>query len=245
VAGSVDAATVFAAGAEAFDCWARGSSPAENAASARQEKPQALFVEDSDSQVHLQVAFRGFARPDRRIMATRLLRRILCGGGCSRLHLLLREELGIIYSVDASISAYEETGSFAIELSTAPENLCRAVAEVLRETLRLAAEPVGEKELQRIKQGYFFDLEYSRDSTYEMQVRYGWGELMGLVRHIDEDRAEAEAIDAEILRSTARELFAPRNLNLVAVGPWQAPARKEVEKLLAKYEKEWQQQIEG
>ncbi len=239
VAGSVDAAAVFAAGAVAFGRWGGPPAPEGRPAIARQEKPQALFVEDSDSQVHLQVAFRGFARPDRRIMATRLLRRILCGGGCSRLHLLLREELGIIYSVDASISAYEETGSFAIELSTAPENLSRAVAEVLGETVRLAVEPVGEEELQRIRQGYFFDLEYSRDSTYEMQVRYGWGDLMELVRHIEEDRAEAAAIDAEAIQSTARELFAPRNLNLIAVGPWQAKARKEVEKLLAKYEREW------
>ncbi len=242
-AGNVDAATTFAAGAEAFGEWGGPQAPESAKALSRQGQPQALFVEDSDSQVHLQVAFRGFARPDRRIMATRLLRRILCGGGCSRLHLLLREELGIIYSVDASISAYEETGSFAIELSTAPENLSRAVAEVLRETMRLAVEPVGEEELQRIGQGYFFDLEYSRDSTYEMQVRYGWGELMGLVRHIEEDRAEAAAIGAESLQATARELFAPCNLNLVAVGPWQAKARKEIEKLLAKYERDWQRQF--
>lgn len=239
VAGSVDAAGVFAAGAEAFGLWGGGPTPVGATAISHQERPQSLYVEDSDSQVHLQVAFRSFARPDRRIMATRLLRRILCGGGCSRLHLLLREELGIIYSVDAAISAYEETGTFAIELSTAPENLIRAVAEVLGETARLAAEPVGEEELRRIRQGYFFDLEYSRDSTYEMQARYGWGELMGLVRHIEEDRDEAAAIDAEILQATARELFAPHNLNLIAVGPWQAKTRKEVEKLLAKYEQEW------
>jgi predicted Zn-dependent peptidase len=243
VAGSVETAAVFAAGEVAFGSWGGGPAPGGATAIGRQEKPQTLFVEDSDSQVHLQVAFRGFARPDRRIMATRLLRRILCGGGCSRLHLLLREELGIIYSVDASISAYEETGSFAIELSTAPENLSRAVAEVLRETVRLAAEPVGGEELRRITQGYFFDLEYSRDSTYEMQVRYGWGELMGLVRHLDEDRAEAAALDAEALRATARELFAPRNLNLIAVGPWQAPVRNEVEQLLARYEQEWQRKF--
>ncbi len=66
---------------------------------------------------------------------------------------------------------------------------------------------------------------------------------MRLVRHIEEDRAEASAIDAEVLQATARELFAPRNLNLVAVGPWQAKVRKEVEKLLAKYERDWQLQF--
>ena len=95
--------------------------------------------------------------------------------------------------------------------------------------------------MQRIKSAYRFDLEYSRDSCYEMQVRYGWGELMGLVRTIEEDEAEAAAIDGEAIRSTAEALFAPHNLNLVAVGPLKASLRREVEKLLHAYEKEWQE----
>jgi predicted Zn-dependent peptidase len=169
-------------------------------------------------------------------MASRLIRRILCGGGSSRLHLTLRERLGIVYSVDASISAYEETGSFAIELSAVRENLTLAITEVLRETGRLAVEHVPEDELARIRQGYIFDLEYSRDSAYEMQARYGWGELMGMLRQIEEDRAEAEMVDAEAVRSAALALFAPQNLNLVAVGPWKGSVRKEVDKILKKYE---------
>jgi predicted Zn-dependent peptidase len=172
-------------------------------------------------------------------MASRLMRRILCGGGSSRLHLKLREQLGIVYSVDASIAAYEETGSFAFELSTVPKNLSLAVTELLGEIRRLAIELVPADELLRVKRGYYFDLEYSRDSAYEMQVRYGWGELMGLVRDIEEDRAEAELVDAEAIRSTARALFAPRNMNLAAVGPWKGPIRKEVDRILKMYEKEF------
>jgi predicted Zn-dependent peptidase len=172
-------------------------------------------------------------------MATRLLRRMLCGSGSSRLNLNLRERLGIVYSVDASISAYEETGSFAIELSTAPENLSLAVAEVLRETMKMAREPAAQEEVLRVKGGYYYDLDYSRDSSYEMQVRYGWGELMGLVRSIEEDQAEAAALDGEAIRATAAAIFAPRNLNLVAVGPWKPAGRREVERIVADYEKEW------
>jgi predicted Zn-dependent peptidase len=239
VTGDVKAESALAVAAEAFGAWSGPSSHAVLPPSARQSGPQTVFVKDSDSQVHLQIAFRGFARQDRRIMTCRMLRRILCGGGSSRLHLSLREQLGIVYSVDASISAYEETGSFAVELSTAPENLSLAVSEVLRETMRLTFEPVQAEELLRVKRGYFFDLEYSRDSAYEMQVRYGWGELMGQVRHIEENRAEAELVDAGTIRSTAASLFAPHNLNLVAVGPWKGSVRKDVEKLLKKYEKEF------
>ena len=241
MAGSISAEVAFAACEEAFSAWSGTPVSPLVPANGDQTAPRTLFVDDSDSQVHLQIAFRGFARPDSRIMTTRLLRRVLCGSGSSRLNLLLREKLGIVYSVDAGISAYEETGSFAIELSTAPENLTLAVGEVLRETMRAASELMPPEELERIRQGYLFDLDFSRDSCYEMQVRYGWGELMGLVRHIEEDKAAAEAIDSEALRAAATALFSPRNLNLVAVGPVTAARRKEVAKLVKGYEKGWDQ----
>lgn len=235
IAGALRAEAAFAACEAAFGSWSGMEAPPASPAPSCQDVPQHQFVEDSDSQVHLQIAFRGFARYDTRLMAARLIRRILCGGGSSRLHLSLREKLGIVYSVDASISAYEETGSFAIELSTAPENLVRAAKEVLLETGRLARDQMPTDELLRIKQGYFFDLGYSRDSTYEMQVRYGWGELMGLVRSIEEDQAEAVEIDEEVIRDTAGGLFSRHNLNLIAVGPCGTKAKKEIAALLDEY----------
>lgn len=238
-AGSHDRERYFAACREFFSGWSGADPLPPIPADALQEEPQSLFVKDSDSQVNLQITFRSFARPDRRLMGLRLMRRILCGGGSSRLHLSLREKLGIVYSVDASLSAYQETGAFAVELATAPENLALAVSEVLREVKSLAFEEVSATELARVKDGYFYDLEYSSDSTYEMQVRYGWGELMEMVRSIDEDRVEAAAITPAEIAQSARLLFAPHNLNLVAVGPWKAASRRTVEKLIKAYRKDW------
>ncbi|QXE90491.1 insulinase family protein [Geomonas subterranea] len=238
-AGRHDPAQFFEACERYFAGWSGGAAIPPVPANQVQQEPCSLFVKDSDSQVNLQIAFRGFARQDKRLMGLRLIRRILSGGGSSRLHLSLREKLGIVYSVDASLSAYEETGAFAIELATAPENLVLAVSEVLREVKSLAFEEVGEAELARVKEGYFYDLEYSADSTYEMQVRYGWGELMSLIRSIDEDRAEAAAVGAEELKHTAHALFAPKNLVVAAVGPWKAPAKRAVEKLIREYRKAW------
>jgi predicted Zn-dependent peptidase len=238
-AGKHDAERFFTACEESFSGWGGAAAPNPILTDERQDEPRSLFVKDSDSQVNLQIAFRGFARPDSRLMGLRLIRRILCGGGSSRLHLSLREKHGIVYSVDASLSAYEETGAFAIELATAPENLELAVSEVLREAKALATEEMPPEELARIKEGYFYDLEYSSDSPYEMQVRYGWGELMQIVRSIEEDRAEVAALDAAHIREVSRALFAPENLNLVAVGPWKAPLRRAVEKLIKEYRKNW------
>jgi predicted Zn-dependent peptidase len=235
VAGSISASQVLAAAESAFNAW-QGLTPPEGAPPSELQKlPQALFVKDADSQTDLQLAFRSISRPDKRLMAVRLLRRILAGGGSSRLHMRLREELGIVYSVDASISAYDDTGAFAVDLSTAEENLPVAISEVLRETRRLAEDLLTDEELTRVKQSYLYDLEYSRDSAYDLANRYSWGELVGLVRSIEEEQAEAKAVTAEEIRETAREIFEPAQLNLVAVGPWRAATRKKAEALLKEY----------
>jgi predicted Zn-dependent peptidase len=239
VTGAIDPDELFTAAERYFASWEGAPPPAISPAPCNQNGPQSLFVKDMDSQTALQLAFRSFSRPDRRITASRLIRRILCAGGSSRLLMSLREGLGITYSVSAGISAYEETGCFSIDLATAPENLPHAVAEVLKETQRLAVEKMADEELERVKRSYYFDLEYSRDSTYEIGVRYGWGELMEVFTTLEQDQEESATVTAEDIRSTAQELFAPQNLNLVAVGPATAATKREIGKLLQRYEKEY------
>ncbi|HWI41433.1 MAG TPA: pitrilysin family protein, partial [Verrucomicrobiae bacterium] len=235
VAGRVDAQEVFDAAERFFGGWSGELPRQPEPVRERQERPQGLFVQDSDSQVNLQIAFRGFSMSDPRMMAVKFIRRLLCGGGSSRLHLSLRERLGLVYSVDASVGAYRETGTFAIDLSTSPGTLPLAVEETVRELRRLCSEEIGGEELERVRRSYLFDLEYSRDSASDMQTRYGWGEIMNVVRSVEDDRREALALGEPSLRETARRLFAPERMNLVAVGPVKAGVRTKVEGALASY----------
>jgi predicted Zn-dependent peptidase len=237
VSGPVKNRAVLAAARDCFGQWPDERLPAIPLVTHRQFSPQIRCVHDSDSQMNLQLAYLGFARDDRRFMALRFLRRILAGGGSSRLHLRLREELGIIYSVDGAIGAYDETGCIAFDLSTAPDTLIHAVEATLEELFRVTVTPVPGDELERIRNSYIFDLEFSRDSAYEMGGRYGWGELMGVVRSIEEDQCEARRITAAELQETARALFAPENLRLVAVGPWKRGMKKALRELITQYQK--------
>ena len=237
VSGPVRSHDVFAAALDCFGDWRGDSPPPPVMFASRQNRPQIRSVQDSDSQMNLQLAFVGPAREDRRFMDVRFLRRILAGGGGSRLHLRLREELGIIYSVEGAIGAYDETGCLAFDLSTAPETLLRAVEAALEELFRITDLPVPALELERIRNSYIFDLEFSRDSAYEMGGRYGWGELMGVVRSIEEDQSEARRITAAELQETAVEIFKPENLRLVAVGPWKRGMKKKLRELVLGYEK--------
>jgi predicted Zn-dependent peptidase len=235
VAGPVQSQQVFATAAKVFGRWLGGMPPKPMPVTWQNKIPRVHFVNDSDSQMSLQFAFIGFPRGDSRFMSLRILRRLLAGGGSSRLHLRLREELGIVYSVEAAIAGYEETGCMAVDFQTAPETLLQAIEVVLYELARIISEPVATHELERIRQSYIFDLEFSRDSAYEIGGRYGWGELMGLVRSIEDDQEDVRNITAAYLQDTARMLFAPANLRLVVVGPWKRGMKKRTYELVKKY----------
>jgi predicted Zn-dependent peptidase len=237
VAGPVASQDVFVAANDCYGNWTGNPPPPARMFTLPKKKPQIKCVQDSDSQMNLQLAYLGLARDDRRFMAVRFLRRILAGGGGSRLHVRLREELGIIYSVEGAIGAYDETGCLAFDLSTAPETLIHAVEATFEELSRITDVLVPEEELERIRNSYIFDLEFSRDSAYEMGGRYGWGELMGVVRSIEEDQSEARRITAAELKRTAREIFTPENLRLVVVGPWKRGMKKKLNELVLGYKK--------
>lgn len=235
VSGPVRSHEVFAAAGEVFDKWQDGVVPMARPVIRRHISPRTCFVHDSDSQMNLQLAFLGMPRGDARFTPLRLLRRLLAGGASSRLYLKLREELGIVYSVESAIGAYDETGCLAVDLSTAPDTLAQAIEVTLQELVRIATEPIPDSELERVRQSYIFDLEYSRDSAYEMGGRYGWGELMRVVRTIEEDQHEARNATVWDIRETARAIFAAENLRLVAVGPWKKGMKKRVRELVGRY----------
>ena len=243
--GRVDHSGLLRAAEEAFGSWEEGTSPPAVPFAGVQSIPRTLFVQDEDSQVDLQLAFRGFPISDGRLMAVRLLRRLLSGGGSSRLHLKLREEMGVVYSVDAVIAAYTETGSFSLDFSTAPDNLVAAVAATLNELRRIVTELVPPDELARVRSWYLYELEFGFDSCYDMQVRFGWGEVVGVVWPPEEEQREVLAVGSENLREVARILFAPGNLNLVAVGPLTPPLKKQVRELVAEYERWYRNELQG
>ncbi len=243
--GKIDPPQLLRAAQEAFGSWEPGTPPAIVPFQGSQTLPRTLFVPDEDSQVDLQLAFRGFPIRDKRLMALRLLRRLLSGGGSSRLHLKLREEMGVVYSVDAVIAAYTEAGSFSLDFSTAPDNLVTAVSATLDEVRRILTEPVAPDELDRVRRWYLYELEFGSDSCYDMQVRFGWGEMVGLVWPPETEQREVLAVESGMIREVARTLFAPENLNLVAVGPVSPELKEQVEELVEEYERWFRTELPG
>ncbi|MDY6848864.1 MAG: M16 family metallopeptidase [Geoalkalibacter sp.] len=199
-------------------------------------EPESVWVRDSGSQVSLQLAFRIPGRTDANNMALRLLRRVLSGGGSARLMQRLREELGLTYAVDAQMATVAETGSFSIDLALMPDNVEQAVEEVLAMLVDLCRNPVPQKELDGIRRGFLYELEFSCDFTEEMAARYGWGEMVGQVRTLEQERRDVAAITPEMLREAACRTFRRETLKLAAAGPWSSEIKRRVNRRLQAFD---------
>lgn len=233
VAGPHDPAALTAAAERHFGHWQSQPTPARPDVTQRPaDAPRFAFVADADSQVTVQLAFSAFRRDDPRMTCLKMLRRLLAGGGASRLHLTLRERLGLVYAVESAIGAYDETGCITIDFATAPDNLETVLTATLRELNRIGEEPAPVRELGRVRTAYLADLDYSRDSVTEMGARYGWGTLMGVVRSIDDDQRLVAAVTASDLQWVARELFRPDNRFLAVIGPLDAINQEAVRRLM-------------
>jgi len=216
-----------------FGDWLPGEPlpilPAPNIVETRSES---LWVQDSDSQIGLQLAFRLPGRQDSRTLAVRLLRRVLSSGGGARLSLRLREELGLTYSVEANCSLLDDTGYLAIDLSVAPENLQAAVTALFEVLAELRDQLIPADELAAVIKSYQFDLEFSRDQSEAMAVRYGWGLQADYIRTLEQDCRELQQLTSGYLQQVARELFCPQGMKLVVVGPWSENDRQVVDQQL-------------
>ncbi len=237
VAGPVRREAVLAAAQDAFGGWMGGEAPSPLPVlpAPAESKAEAVWVPDSDSQVSVQLAFRMPGRLDPRSIPLRVLRRVLSGSGAARLMLRLREELGLTYSVEANLALYADCGCLTVDMAVAPDNLVEAVRETLAVLLGLCNEPAGEEELSGVVRTYLYDLDFSRDHTDALAMRYGWGELAGCLRTLEMDRREISAVTAAEVQAVARELLVPGGLKAAFVGPFRKGDRREVEALLAAF----------
>jgi predicted Zn-dependent peptidase len=236
ITGQVEHAAALTAIEQAFGDW-QGAAPEPPLAVASAAPPtaQTCWIKDSNSQMLVQLAWRIPGRLSNYPLPLRTWRRILSWGGTSRLMLRLREELGLTYNVEANLALYEECGCLSVDLALQPDNLQVGVAEVLEIFSAMRRELVTVEELERAKRNFRYDMEYSLDHTDEMAIRYGWGELVGYTRSVEQDLREMEAVSADQLLAAARELLTPENLKVAVVGPWSDTVRSEVDQLIGEW----------
>jgi zinc protease len=175
-------------------------------------------------QVHLYLGHLGIARNDPDYPALVVMDHVLGTGPgfTNRISRKLRDEMGLAYSVSASIhaSAGLLPGLFTAYIGTSPEHLATAARGFLEEIRRIQTELVGKEELEVAKSyllGSFplgFERAARRASYLISAELHGFPE-----NHLEQLLAEFGAVTAAEVRRVARAHLFPDSSCIAAAGP--------------------------
>jgi predicted Zn-dependent peptidase len=182
--------------------------------------PQLVAVEHAESQMELQVSFRGPPEEHADFPALRVIKRILDDGLASRLQMSLVERKALAYSVGAGMDGFSDCSVFEVGCACAPKKSPAALQEMLRLLAELREDEVPEDELSRAKKKTRISLEFSLDSPAEMIGWFGGGELLHPpVEGFEDWIGRIEKVTAQDVRRVAARIFQRSNLVACAVGP--------------------------
>jgi predicted Zn-dependent peptidase len=171
-------------------------------------------------QAHLVYGARSVSRFDERRWALAVLNHVLGGGLSSRLFQKVREQRGLAYSVWSERAAYEDAGSLAVVVGTAPEHVDKVLHIISEEFELLATEGVTERELAVAKGNLRAEMLLSGEDSGARMSRIGASLLLhGEVLSVDQVLARIDGVDREQVRDVATQLAGtPRTMS--AVGPF-------------------------
>ena len=113
----------------------------------KQETPGLHFQENSDSQIELQICFRSCSYNDPDFLVLALISRVSDDGFTSRLQRVLREERGLVYSVECRATSMSDLGTIDFDVTMRPEKVVEVTNILLKEIKTFSKEGPTEKEL--------------------------------------------------------------------------------------------------
>lgn len=114
--------------------------------------PKMVVVNRDITQANIVLGNAGLSRESPDYYAASIMNYILGGGGfASRLMLVVRDEMGLAYSIHSAFSANKEPGQFSVEVQTKNESASSVVGEILKQMRRIQQEPVSDQELADAK----------------------------------------------------------------------------------------------
>jgi len=175
-------------------------------------------------QAHVVYGVRSVSRFDDRRWALAVLNHVLGGGLSSRLFQKVREERGLAYSVWSERAAYQDAGSLAVVVGTAPEHVPEVLRIIAGELELLAVHGITDRELAVARGNIRAEMLLSGEDSGARMSRIGASALLhGEVRSVDDILSRIEAVGPEDVLAVADQLVqAPRTLS--AVGPFDEDA---------------------
>ncbi|MDI6801033.1 MAG: pitrilysin family protein [Thermodesulfovibrionales bacterium] len=116
------------------------------------DKTKVVLIHKDITQANIILGHMGISRSNYDYYAVSVMNYILGGGGfASRLMKVVRDEMGLTYSIHSSFIGNREPGQFDVEVQTKNESAGAVIQEILKQMEKIRTEPVTEQELKDAK----------------------------------------------------------------------------------------------
>jgi len=158
----------------------------------------------------------GLKHPDR--SALKIIELVLGMGASGRLYQRLREELGVVYNVNAVSSVYEDRGYLAIHTVCAPENQTLVQDAILDEWLDIRENGISEDALSAAKGNYAGTLARRFETNLSVAGIFGIEGLLYQVEPFEQAIARINGVRREGVREAAQKYLNEDGYIIATVG---------------------------
>ncbi|TXB66319.1 M16 family metallopeptidase [Phaeodactylibacter luteus] len=174
----------------------------------------------------LYLAFHMPSRYQREYYVADLLSDVLSNGDSSRLYRRLLKEQQLFTAIDCYVTGSIDPGLFIVEGKPAPGVSLEACAGAIWKELELLkAEPVPERELQKLKNKVESTLIFSELNVLNKAINLAFFELLGDAELINQEAQFYQEISSEDLHKAAQAIFTAENCSELFYKAKQAEAQ--------------------
>ena len=186
-------------------------------------KPQSginFIKNESLNQAHLCLGMEGSAFTSKDRFNLIALNSYLGSGLSSKLFQILREELGLVYSIYSFLDFYIDTGIIGFYMGTDKNNIEKAIDSLKNELTKLNEDHLSFKSISNLREQIKGSFLLSLESTFKRMTRLAKNEIY-YNRFINSDEliSEIDKITAESVCNTAKKYLNTSKLNSVILSP--------------------------
>ena len=172
-------------------------------------KGQTIVMEKHTHQAHVMIGTQAYDVHDDRRMPLYLLNNILGGPGMNaKLNLALREHNGLVYTVESTMVAYGDTGTWSIYFGCDEHDVKRCLRLVRKELDKFIEKPLSDAQLRAAKKQIKGQIGVACDNRENFALDFGKSFLhYGWEKNVDRLYEQVDAITAQQMQAVAQELF--------------------------------------
>ena len=182
----------------------------ENYPSVRDEiAGQTIVMQKNTHQAHVMIGTQAYDVNDDRRMPLYLLNNMLGGPGMNaKLNLALREHNGLVYTVESTMVAYGDTGTWSIYFGCDEHDVKRCLRLVRKELDKFMQKPLSDAQLKAAKKQIKGQIGVACDNRENFALDFGKSFLhYGWEKNVDRLYEQVDEITAAQIQAVAQELF--------------------------------------